>query len=357
MASWIYFHNLDPFAIHFWGNIGIRWYGLAYIAGILLGWFFILQLIKKNRSPLSPDDLSLYLNYIIFGVLIGGRLGYCLFYQPDLFLHFTSDFPFWGILAIHKGGMSSHGGILGIIIVSLIFSKRNEFSFFHVLDLAVAGGGFGIIFGRIANFINGELYGRVIETKALLGVQFPKEILSWYTNKNMDKDRLLSLKETAAELSSIKSPFNNAQDLHLSEGLWVSWVKGGERFTAEILSVLNAIVSAVEEGQMKIIQALGEALPIRHPSQIYQMLFEGLIPLVIVLILWLKPQKAGIISGVWGISYLLMRVMGEQFRLPDSHIGFQALGLTMGQWLSLIAILPVGFYLYFVYKNKELKTY
>ena len=351
MAQWVYFHNLDPFAIHFWDNIGIRWYGLAYIAGILCGWAFILWLIKKSRTPLSQMDLSNYLNFIIFGVLIGGRVGYCIAYQPSLFVQWSGDFPFWGVLAVHKGGMASHGGILGIIAAGWWFARKYHFSVFHILDLAVAGGGFGIIFGRIANFINGELYGRVIEGKAWIGVQFPTEILAWYNTVHYDKANLLSLKGAVSALGSIQSPFSSKQ-ISLSQTLWTSWVESGKQFTAEILSVLNHLVMAVEQGRTQVITALAKVLPVRHPSQLYQALLEGLIPLVIICILWLKPRKAGLISGVWGISYLVMRIIGEQFRLPDLDIGFDIFGLTRGQWLSFLALIPVCGYLYFISKNK-----
>lgn len=353
---WVYFHNIDPFALHFWGNIGIRWYSLAYIAGLIFGWLFILQLIKRSRSPLSKDDLSTYINYIIIGTLIGGRFGYCAIYQPSLLIQLNFDFPFWGALAIHKGGMASHGGILGIVIASWIFSRKYTFSFFHILDLTVVGGCFGIICGRIANFINSELYGRVIEGKNWFGVQFPKEIYFWYNQSNIDKERLLSLKNVVSQLGTIKNPFGS-QDISLSEILWVSWVNGGRKFAAEILSVLNHINNAVEKGQKEIILALGKVLPIRHPSQIYQAVLEGLVPLLIVLTLWWKPKKAGLISGVWGLSYLIMRTTGEQFRMPDTHIGFDALGLTRGQWLSVFSIIPVCIYIYFVYKNKDSRVY
>ena len=356
MADFVYFHNLDPFAVHFWGSVGIRWYGLAYIAGILAGWFFIWLLIQKKRSPLTPEGLSSFVNYIICGALIGGRLGYCIFYRPSLLIQFGMEFPFWGVLEIHKGGMASHGGILGIAAASFLFARKHDVSFFHTLDIAVFGGGFGIICGRIANFINAELYGRIIEGKAWVGVQFPKEILSWYSAERVDQARLLNLKEAAGELGSIRSPFGSG-DLSLSPEIWTSWVRGGERFSAEVLSSLKAMTTAVEEGQTRMIEALAEVLPIRHPSQIYQAGLEGLFPLIVVLILYLSPKKAGLISGVWGFLYLVMRIFGERFRMPDSHIGFTSLGLTLGQWISLGALIPVAVYLYLVFKNPNSKAY
>ena len=131
------------------------------------------------------------------------------------------------------------------------------------------------------------------------------------------------------------------------------------KFTAEIASVLNHIILSVEQGNQKAIQALSEVLPIRHPSQIYQALLEGLIPFLIVCFLWIKiPKKPGVIAGVWGVCYLIMRIVGEQFRMPDDYIGFDFLGLTRGQWLSVILLVPVLVYCYFVlYKNRSAKHF
>lgn len=142
---------------------------------------------------MNPKEISNFLNYGIAGVLIGGRLGFCLFYQPELFIQWTSSFPFWGVLEIHKGGMSSHGGILGLAVAAILFARVYSFSFFHTMDLVVFGGSIGIVFGRIANFINGELYGRIIEAKAWFGVQFPTEIYIWHLN--WDTEKLISLKK------------------------------------------------------------------------------------------------------------------------------------------------------------------
>ena len=350
MADWIYFHNLDPFIISFSENIGIRWYGMAYIAGFLCGNYFLLELLKRNRTPLSKKDIFSLVNYAIMGVLIGGRLGYCIFYQPDLWLKFSGNFPFWGILEIHKGGMASHGGILGIFLAFLIFSHIKNYSFLHLLDLSVFGGAAGIFFGRLANFINGELYGRIIQGSAPFGVQFPNEIHSWFLYQKTEK--LLSLKKAAQALESIPNPFNQ-EKINISEALWSVWVSSQNRFTAEISSVLNKITLAAQNGNEKMIVLLQEILPIRHPSQIYQAFLEGLIPLIVVSLLWIKPRKTGWIAGCWALSYFVMRIVGEVFREPDASIGFDALGLTRGQWLSSLSLLGVIFYLFWIYRNQK----
>ena len=350
MAEWTYFHNLDPFIFSFSENIGIRWYGMAYIAGIFCCQWFMFWLLKKNKTPLNKKDISSFMTYLIFGGLIGGRLGYCIFYQPDLWLKFSSSVPFWGILEIHKGGMASHGGILGLFIASWIFSHKKGYSLFHLLDLIVFGGGVGIIFGRIANFINGELYGRVIEGKSLLGVQFPNEITSWYYY--WSEEKLRSLKTVVSKLKSIKNPYRKGE-IAPSEALWEAIISGKNRFLEETVSTLNRISSYVEDNNLEVIVALKEVLPVRHPSQIYQAILEGLIPLLIVLWMWRKPIKSGWIAGAWGTSYFLMRIVGELFREPDAHIGIGFLGLTRGQWLSVLGLLVAVIYGYFLHKNRK----
>ena len=355
MVKWVYLHNLDPFIFSWSETIGIRWYGMAYIAGMLCGHWFLLHLLKKNRTPLSQKDISNFVTFAICGVLLGGRLGFCTFYQPQLWMEWSSSFPFWGVLEVHKGGMSSHGGIIGLFIGAWVFSYKKGYSFFHLLDLTVFGGAAGIVFGRIANFINGELYGRVIESATLWGVQFPSEITSWYYSWNEQK--LRSLKTVVSKLNSIKNPFGE-NEIKASEAMWEMLISNKERFTAEILSALNRILSYAQQGHQEVILALKDVLPIRHPSQLYQAAFEGLIPFLVILWMWRKPQKSGWIAGVWGISYLVMRIVGEQFREPDVYIGIDFLGLTRGQWLSVVGLIGVGVYILFLhYNRKKLDSY
>ena len=111
-----YLHRLDPFAVEFpasWQNLpfvpeGIRWYGLAYLAGFIIAWLFIRWLARTGRSPIPERAVGDLMIYLVIGVLVGGRLGYCLFYDPHLLIEFEKTFPFWGLLGIHRGGMASH---------------------------------------------------------------------------------------------------------------------------------------------------------------------------------------------------------------------------------------------------------
>ena len=150
-------HNLDPVFLDF-GIIQIRWYSLAYIFGILIGWLYGKKIIKKqvtqnnNKIYLSKyDDL---ITYIIVGVIVGGRIGYVLFYNFNFYIENIFE-----IFKIWKGGMSFHGGLVGVAISILIFSKKNNLDYIIYFDTVSAVAPIGLFFGRISNFINGELYG------------------------------------------------------------------------------------------------------------------------------------------------------------------------------------------------------
>lgn len=153
-------HDLNPFLWQISGNFGLRWYGLSYMMGFICAFFIIGWLAKRQRAGLQPNMVGDFITYTAIGTLVGGRLGYCLFYAPDLFLKFKGDFPFWGVLAVNEGGMASHGGMIGIAIACILFSRKYAINMLYLFDLVTVGGPIGVFFGRIANFINGELVGR-----------------------------------------------------------------------------------------------------------------------------------------------------------------------------------------------------
>lgn len=147
--------NLDPWAIHFSGDFGIRWYGLSYAAGILIAAWLFSRWARRGRLPLPVNQVGALITYAATGVLVGGRLGYCIFYNLQEMLHNPLEIP-----AVWHGGMASHGGILGLVFALWIFARRHHVDSLQLLDAAAAVGPLGIAFGRIANFINGELWGR-----------------------------------------------------------------------------------------------------------------------------------------------------------------------------------------------------
>jgi phosphatidylglycerol:prolipoprotein diacylglycerol transferase len=246
-------NNFDPVAFHIL-SIEIRWYSLAYILGILIGWIlskkiFITDYKIKNKF----DD---YITYIILGIIIGGRLGYVLFYNFNYYSNNLID-----ILKIWQGGMSFHGGLLGVVFVTIWFSKKNNQNAFKYLDIVSIVSPIGIFFGRVANFINSELYG--IETNLPWGVKFIK-----------------------------------IDDLT------------------------------------------------RHPSQLYEALFEGIVLFIILIFFKNKEfmKTPGLISALFLIFYSIFRFIIEFFRVPDEHLGYLLFNFTMGQIISFIFLL-IGIYL------------
>ena len=258
----MFINNFDPVAIQIF-SLEIRWYSLAYIFGILFGWVLIKRfLILDNEIKEKFDD---FLSYLILGLIVGGRLGYVLFYNFNYYSQNIID-----IFKIWEGGMSFHGGVIGIIIASKLFAKKTNQNTFYYLDLIAIASPIGIFFGRIANFINSELYG--LETSLPWGVKFLKV------------DELL-----------------------------------------------------------------------RHPTQIYEAIFEGVI-LFLILIYFRKKglmKTPGLISGLFLIFYSIFRFTIEYFRVPDEQLGYLFLNLTMGQIISFIFFL-IGSYLIFI-KNEEKK--
>tara|TARA_B100000029_G_scaffold501760_1_gene575778 strand:+ start:1979 stop:2788 length:810 start_codon:yes stop_codon:yes gene_type:complete len=154
-------HNFDPILIDL-GFFQIRWYSLAYILGIIIGWVYAIKIIKLttvnkyNFKQVSISNLDEIIIYLILGIILGGRLGYVIFYNLDYYIqNYLEIFKLW------EGGMSFHGGLLGVILSIIIFSKKKEVNFFKLSDIIACVAPIGLFFGRIANFINAELYGKI----------------------------------------------------------------------------------------------------------------------------------------------------------------------------------------------------
>ena len=157
----MFINNFDPVALEIF-SLEIRWYSLAYIMGILIGWFLAKKFLIGKNIYTRFDD---YITYVIIGLILGGRIGYVLFYNLGFYINNPLDvFKLW------QGGMSFHGGVLGIIIASILFAKKNNDNVFEYLDVIALVAPIGIFFGRLANFINSELYG--YETNLPWGVKF-----------------------------------------------------------------------------------------------------------------------------------------------------------------------------------------
>ncbi len=256
-------NNFDPVAIEIF-SLKIHWYSLAYIMGILIGWYLAKRFFISKNIYTKFDD---YITYVIIGLILGGRLGYVLFYNFNFYI----DNPF-EIIKLWQGGMSFHGGVIGIILASMFFVKRNLDNIFEYLDVVALVSPIGIFFGRIANFINSELYGH--ETSMPWGVKFIK-----------------------------------VDNLY------------------------------------------------RHPTQLYEALFEGII-LFLILLFFSKKENLkipGILSALFLIFYSIFRFTIEFFRVPDEQLGYLVLNSTMGQLISLI-FFSAGLFLLYTKINAEKKS-
>ena len=158
---------IDPVALQI-GPLAIRWYALAYIAGIVLGWRIARRLVEARPRAATAEQVDDYVTWVTLGIILGGRLGYVLFYRPGYYLFHPLE-----ALMVWQGGMSFHGGALGVIVATLIFARRNRLNPLLFGDRAAAVVPIGLFFGRVANFINGELWGRASD--APWAVVFPTD--------------------------------------------------------------------------------------------------------------------------------------------------------------------------------------
>ncbi|MBU3664847.1 MAG: prolipoprotein diacylglyceryl transferase [Chthoniobacterales bacterium] len=298
IAYWL--HNLDPFAIRFGESFGIRWYGLAYLAAFAAAYLIYRNLARRGFAVIPAAMVGDFITgCAVFGVLIGGRLGYMLFYDFPAFIDDPLIF-----FRVWEGGMSAHGGILGVVLYTLWYAWRHKVNWPGLGDNLVVGAPLGLFFGRMANFINGELYGRA--SNLPWAVKFPSEVYE------LPLETQRELLARAQEL--LGGPASLDQVAALARGSDASWH-----------------------------DLLGQFLTPRHPSQIYEGVLEGLLLFAVLWILRTKVRTAnGVITGAFFVGYAVLRSLGEFFREPDS--GYVWL-LTKGQFLSVFLLLVgIGFW-------------
>lgn len=281
--------QFDPVLISI-GPLAIRWYALSYIVGFILFTILGRRRITQGNSVFTKEMLDDFLTWGILGVILGGRIGYVLFYKFSDYLANPLD-----IFKVWEGGMSFHGGFLGVVVAMWLFGRKHNISILKLMDTVAPLVPLGLASGRIGNFINGELWGRVTELNAFWAMGFPQ-----------------------ARYEDAEAAAHNP--------LWAEWL-----------------------------QQYG-MLP-RHPSQLYQFALEGICLFVIVWIFSKKPRPAGQTAALFLGGYGLFRFIAEFARQPDDYLGLLTLGLSMGQWLSVpMIVLGVIGFVWFGRKNSVAKA-
>ncbi|AZZ36016.1 prolipoprotein diacylglyceryl transferase [Bdellovibrio sp. qaytius] len=335
-------HDLNPFIFRITETFGPRWYGFAYLLGFLCAYLVIRWLVERQNAELTSEMVSDFVTFAAFGTLIGGRLGYCLFYDQSLLWSFRSSLPFWGVLAVNEGGMASHGGIIGIVVACYLFARKHHLNPVYLLDVVSIVGPIGVFFGRIANFINGELVGRVAPSDFPLGVRFPSDILNW---PQYEYDRLPTLAPVVEKLG-------------ITPTHWLEVVKDSQASSTakdELYNTLYTIINKIQNGDHALRDVIGPVLDYRYPSQIFAGLSEGVFTFLVLFFLARKSRRPGVIAGSFIICYSIVRILNEMFREPDIQIGYQALGLTRGQWLS-VGMFAFGVFMLFYWSRTQTQT-
>jgi len=296
--------HIDPVALDLPGPLDVRWYGLGYLAGFGLGFLVLRALARRGFLRVDPDAIGDLIFGLVVGVIVGGRIGYVLFYQLAEYRANPA-----GALRVWEGGLSFHGGLIGVLLACLWFARKHKVHWRNVGDALALGAGFGIFAVRVANFINGELYGRVASSDVPWAMRFPTDPVA----------QALLRADTAAGMRGRELLVDRAYH----DGTW-------ERIAPQV--------------------------PLRHPSQLYEALGEGALTLVVVwaVHLWNRRRGArwgdGAYGGIFLVTYGVVRSFLELFRQPDEQ--FRSAGdplgtvlgpLTMGQVLSLSMVL-LGLY-------------
>ncbi|KVF02634.1 prolipoprotein diacylglyceryl transferase [Burkholderia vietnamiensis] len=285
--------NFDPVAIHL-GPLAVRWYGLMYLVGFIAAIVVgrvRLKLPHVAAQGWTAKDIDDMMFYGVLGTVLGGRLGYVLFYKADFYLSHPLD-----IFKVWEGGMSFHGGFLGVTLAMILFAWQRKRHWLQVTDFVAPMVPTGLAAGRLGNFINGELWGRVTDPSAPWAMLFPG-----------------AMRDDAAWLP--KHP------------------------------------ALVEKWHLADVFMQYQMLP-RHPSQLYEIALEGVVLFFVLFFFSRKPRPMGAVSALFLIGYGLARFTVEFAREPDDFLGLLALGLSMGQWLSLPMIVSGIAMLVWAYRRR-----
>ena len=333
----IYVHQLDPIIIQFSDNIALRWYGMAYLAGFLGGYLLLKHFAEKKLWVLPPEKTADFIAAAaLFGVFLGGRIGYILFYQiPKAGLDSIANDPLL-IFRVWEGGMASHGGILGLVIFTFFYARKHKVSWTGLGDGLCVVAPIGLLCGRLANFINGELYGRVANGVAW-AVKFPGAFMDG----------------KAPESARLDAALSAALEVDPEFGKTVGEIADNTRIVDKDSAWFHALLDANRENDA-VTDAIAPFIEPRHPSQLYEALLEGGLLLAILWFVRVKFPKAphGLLTGLFFALYATFRIFAERFREPDAAWVIEGV-LTQGQFLSLFMYLFAAAFLIFAFRNRQ----
>ena len=329
-----YVHNIDPVIFSFSDAIKLRWYGFAYLLAFLVAFLLLKKLGDKKLWVLPGEKASDFITFgAVFGVFLGGRIGNIVFYQWG---EFVVD-PLM-IFRVWEGGMASHGGILGLMIYTLVYSTIKKVSWTGLGDALCVVAPLGIMLGRMANFINGELYGRIDKSFAW-SMKFPNTLFDPTTPENDKLQTAINLAEQsdpkyAEYLSQIR-----VNDAAPGTAEYAEWVKLANQQSAR----LN---ESIRDNEV-VRDAIGNLLEPRYPSQLFQAAGEGLGLFLILFITRMKFRRIphGVLTGMFFFFYAIFRIIMENFRQQETDdVPMLGTTFTMGQFLSLFMIvIGLGF--------------
>ena len=325
-----YVHNIDPVIFSFSDAIKLRWYGLAYLLAFLVAFLLLKKLGDKRLWVLPGEKASDFITLgAIFGVFLGGRIGNMIFYQWD---EFKGD-PLM-VFRVWEGGMASHGGILGLMIFTLVYSYIKKVSWTGLGDALCVVAPLGVMFGRLANFINGELYGR-IDKSFSWAMKFPNTLFDSTAPEHDKLNTAINLAEQSdpkyAEYLSQMRALNNSAPGTPEYQQWVS-----------LANQQSARLNESIRDNEVVRDAIGNLLEPRYPSQLFQAAGEGLGLFLILFITRMKFPRLphGILTGMFFFFYAIFRITMENFRQQETDdVTVLGTAFTMGQYLSLFMIL------------------
>lgn len=334
----VYVHDLDPVALPLFGNFALRWYGLAYLLAFVVGFLLLRHLARRGLWVLKPEKTGDFIAAAaLFGVFLGGRLGYILFYHiPAHGLGELMSDPML-IFRVWEGGMASHGGILGLVIFTWFYARKHKVSWTGLGDGLCVVAPLGLLFGRAANFINGELYGRVAQGVAW-AVKFPTALTD----------------PKAPESGSFEAAAAAAVTAQPALGpAYQAMIDAPDKQAAQAQHVFVEQLLKANRESDKVGEAISPYLEPRHPSQVYEGLLEGLLLFAILWIIRVKFPKAphGLLTGLFFGLYAIFRIFAERFREPDAAWVIDGV-LTQGQFLSLFMFAFSAAFLIFAWRQK-----